>query len=239
MFTAFLSHPKFFRQTLFLLILFPPFFPNNADGQLLQGIRRLELPDPCLANLPTPKVIPPAIRVVQLVNCSGQTVLGAANAANATGKPITSVFPVEKTWVMKPFPSPNHGNVLTIQIPPEWADTKGIGSIAPNIWVRTGCRFDVASDKAQCETGGAGGVYDTSKARLGPPGATTITEWTFYQAATSTRGTTYYVDNFDISAVNGVSLTVDIQQVGGSPADPGSPQNIFWLTNSRVERSSS
>ena len=163
---SFLSHPKFFRQTLFLLILFPPFFPNNADGQLLQGIRRLELPDPCLANLPTPKVIPPAIRVVQLVNCSGQTVLGAANAANATGKPITSVFPVEKTWVMKPFPSPNHGNVLTIQIPPEWADTKGIGSIAPNIWVRTGCRFDVASDKAQCETGGAGGVYDTSKARL-------------------------------------------------------------------------
>lgn len=234
MFTAFLSHPKFFRQTLFLLILVPPFIPNNANGQLLQGIRRLELPDPCLANLPTPKVIPPAIRVVQLVNCSGQTVLGAANAANATGKPITSVFPVEKTWVMKPFPSPNHGNVLTIQIPPEWADTKGIGSIAPNIWVRTGCRFDVASDKAQCETGGAGGVYDTSKARLGPPGATTITEWTFYQAATSTRGTTYYVDNFDISAVNGVSLTVDIQQVGGSPADPGSPQNIFWLTNSRV-----
>ena len=48
-------------------------------------------------------------------------------------------------------------------------------------------------------------------------------------------GTTYYVDNFDISAVNGVSLTLDIQQVGGdATADPGSPQNIFWLTNSRV-----
>src|SRR4029077_13544467 len=111
---------------------------------------------------------------------------------------------------------------------------KAEGSIAPNIWVRTGCRYDIASNKAQCETGGAGGVYDTSKAQPGPPGATTITEWTFYQKATSTTGGTYYVDNFDISAVNGVSLTLDIQQVGGDATDPGSPQNIFWLTNSRV-----
>jgi hypothetical protein len=196
--------------------------------------RKNPTPDPCLAAAPTPVLIPPAIRVVQLVNCSSQTVLGAANAARSANHPLTSVFPMEGTWVMQPYPSANHANILTIQIPPAWADTKPEGSVAPNIWVRTGCRFDVAADKAQCETGGAGGVYDTSKAQLGPPGATTITEWTFYQKATSTRGTTYFVDNFDISAVNGVSLTLDIQQLGGTATDPGAPQNIFWLANTVV-----
>jgi hypothetical protein len=121
-------------------------------------------------------------------------------------------------------------NVLTIDIPPQWADTSPKGSIGPNIWVRTGCRYDIAANIAQCETGGAGGVYDTSKAQMGPPGGVTFTEWTFYQKSTSTTGSTYYKDNFDISAVNGVSLTMDIQAVGGDASDPGAPENIFWLT---------
>jgi len=187
--------------------------------------------DPCLAGLPVPTPTPPAVRVVQLVNCSNQTVLGAANAARntATG-PLTSVLPREATWVMGPVGSANHANVLTIDIPPEWAGTKVEGSIAPNIWVRTGCRYDIAANIAQCETGGAGGFYDISKAQLGPPGATTITEWTFYQQSKSTTGATYFKDNFDISAVNGASLTMDIQAVGGDASDPGDPQNIFWLT---------
>ncbi len=185
-------------------------------------------------NLPTPTPTPPAIRVVQLVNCSNQTLLGAANAAGSVGQPLTSVFPREGTWVMGPAGAPNHGNILTLDIPPAWAATIAKGSVAPNIWARTGCRYDIAADKAQCETGGAGGVYDVSKAHLGPPGATTITEWTFYQQSMSTTGGTYFKDNFDISAVNGASLTVDIQEVGGSPEDPGAPQNVFWLTNSRV-----
>lgn len=185
--------------------------------------------DRCLANLSVPTPISPAIRVVQLVNCSGETLLGAANAAGSSGQPLTSVLPREGTWVMKPFGSPNNGNVLTIDIPPAWAANVKEGSIAPNIWARTGCRYDIASDKAQCETGGAGGVYDISKAKLGPPGGTTITEWTFYQKSTATNGATYYKDNFDISAVNGVSLTVDIQSVGGDAEDPGDSNNPFWL----------
>jgi hypothetical protein len=187
--------------------------------------------DPCLAGLPVPTPTPPAVRVVQLVNCSDQTVLGAANAARntATG-PLTSVLPREGTWVMGPVGSANHANVLTIDIPPAWANTTPEGSIAPNIWVRTGCRYDIAANIAQCETGGAGGFYDISKAQLGPPGATTITEWTFYQPSKSTTGDTYFKDNFDISAVNGASLTMDIQAVGGDASDPGDPQNIFWLT---------
>jgi hypothetical protein len=186
-------------------------------------------PDPCLANVPAATPANGAVRVVQLVNCSGETLLGAANAAASSGQPLTSVLPREGTWVMKPAGSPNNGNVLTIDIPAAWAATTTEGSIAPNIWARTGCRYDAAVDKAQCETGGAGGVYDTSKARLGPPGGATITEWTFYQKATRTDGSTYYVDNFDISAVNGTNLTVDIQAIGGSPKDPGNPNNQFWL----------
>jgi hypothetical protein len=185
--------------------------------------------DSCLAALPVPAPIPPAVRVIQLVNCSDQTLLGAANAAYTAGYPPTPVFPRERTWVMGPASSSPH-NILTIDIPPAWADTKAIGSVAPNIWVRTGCRYDIAANIAQCETGGAGGVYDTSAAQLGPPGATTITEWTFYQKSTSTTGGTYYKDNFDISAVNGASLTLDIRAVGGDASDPGDPMNVFWLS---------
>jgi hypothetical protein len=214
-------------------IVFQLLATADAHAQRRRGPRG-PAPDPCLENLPAPTPIPPAVRVVQLINCSNQTLLGATNAAGSAGQPLTSVFPREGTWVMAPAGSPNHTNVLTIDIPPGWANNVEKGSIAPNIWARTGCRYDIAVNKAQCETGGAGGVYDVSKAHLGPPGGTTITEWTFYQPSKSTTGATYYKDNFDISAVNGVSLTVDIQEVGGSAEDPGAPQNIFWLTNNRV-----
>jgi hypothetical protein len=112
--------------------------------------------DPCLAGLPVPTPRPPAIRVVQLVNCSDQTLLGAANAAHAADQPATPVFPREGTWVMGPASSSTQ-NVLTIDIPPAWADTSPEGSIGPNIWVRTGCRYDIAANIAQCEVGGAGG----------------------------------------------------------------------------------
>jgi hypothetical protein len=78
----------------------------------------------CLANLPTPTPNPPAHRVIQLVNCSDQTLLGAANAAKQPGQPLTSVFPREQTWEMKPAGSPNLGNVLTIDIPRQWENTK-------------------------------------------------------------------------------------------------------------------
>lgn len=227
------------RPTELLLIafvfslVFQSFRTGNAQAQEARRLRN-PAPDPCLENLPVPKPTPPAVRVVQLVNCSDQTILGTANAAASAGSPLTSVLPREGTWVMQPFPSANHTNVLTIDIPPAWANTKPEGSVAPNIWARTGCRYDIPSDKAQCETGGAGGVYDISKAKLGPPGATTITEWTFYQPGKTTDGASYFFDNFDISAVNGASLTVDIEEVGGTAEDPGAPQNIFWLTNSRV-----
>ena len=111
--------------------------------------------DPCLASLPTPVPNPPSHRVVQLVNCTNQILLGAANAAkqlNALNP--TPVFPREQTWEMLPVGSPKNGNVLTIDIPPEWEQTicpKGakscVGVIGPRFWARTGCQYDIGSRK--------------------------------------------------------------------------------------------
>jgi hypothetical protein len=197
---------------------------------LLFGAARSDAADSCLDNLPTPT--PLLHRVVQLVNCSNQRVLGTANAAHVVGSPPTPVLPREKTWVLEPFPVPSgapaNSNVLTIDIPKEWGDTSPVGSTGPNFWVRTGCRYDVTNGLAQCETGGCSGFYDCSAALLGPPAGATLAEWTFYQSTTS-GGNTYYLDHPDISAVNGVNLNLDIQPVGGSPANPINSQDPQWL----------
>jgi len=70
-----------------------------------------------------PKPQGDAARVVQLINCSPQTLLGATNASAAGGATPVPAFPRENTWVMQPFGSPNNANVLTIDIPKEWANT--------------------------------------------------------------------------------------------------------------------
>jgi hypothetical protein len=194
--------------------VFPLFWsvPSHAQG--------------CLASLPVPT--PALHRVVQLVNCSDQTVLGAANAAHNLGNSPTPVLPREGTWVMAPKGSPNNTNVLTIDIPAAWEHAIGAGAVAPNIWARTGCRYDTINGIAQCETGGCSSFYDCSKALAGPPAGTTLAEWTFYQEK-SGNGTTDRQDFPDISAVNGVNLNMDIQQVGGMTTDPLSPTNAQWL----------
>ncbi len=105
--------------------------------------------------------------VVQFINESNQTLLLAANAAHVAGKPPKPVMPRENTWVMGPY-DPNHPgnlqNVLTIDIPVEWEGTIPEGSLGPVLWVRTGCHYDIATNTAQCETGGCGGPYDCSAA---------------------------------------------------------------------------
>ena len=111
--------------------------------------------DSCLENVPTPQLQPGLHRVVQLVNCSQQTLLGTANAAQQQGKNPLPVFPREGTWVMGPAGSGK--NVLTVDIPLGWEDTKcppnshGMckGIVGPRFWARTGCRYDIAFDKAQ------------------------------------------------------------------------------------------
>lgn len=178
-----------------------------------------------LAALPVPPPKGPNIkRQVQLINCSDQVILGAANAAHAAGQPPYPVFPQSGTWVMQPFPAVNNTNVLTIDIPTQWYGQFKSGGVAPNFWGRTGCRYDPVANRAQCETGGCGGQYDCSSADLSPPPATTLAEWTFYQESGG-----IFIDSPDISAVNGANLTIDIAPVGGDALDPNNPKDFHWL----------
>lgn len=208
------------------------------------GGRGANLAANCLTNLPVPTPIPPAHRVVQLVNCSDQTLLGAANAAKKAGNvPLTSVLPREGTWVMEPLNPGSNKNVLTIDVPQEWEDTKcapnapSCDAVGPRLWARTGCRYDIASDRAQCETGGCGGKYDCSKAKLGASVGTTIAEWTFYEPVQAPLPpaqplVSYFKDSPDISAVDGVNLTIDIQPLNASAHDPFDQlggHDIQWL----------
>ncbi|BCA56952.1 hypothetical protein W02_40920 [Nitrospira sp. KM1] len=144
---------------------------------------------------------------------------------------------------MAPFTPGSTANVLTIDIPPQWENTKcapGVQScdaVGPRFWARTGCRYDIASDRAQCETGGCGGKYDCSAAKQGASVGTTIAEWTFYEPVVAPLPPDkpilhYNKDSPDISAVDGVNLTIDIQPLNSSPHDPFDAlggHDIQWL----------
>jgi len=178
-----------------------------------------------LDNLPVPPPKDPNVkRQVQLVNCTDQVILGAANAAHEANHPPYPVFPQDGTWVMQPYPSGNNANVLTIDIPPQWYGQFKSGGVAPNFWARTGCRYDPVANRAQCETGGCGGQYDCSSADISPPPATTLIEWTFYQNFDGV-----HIDSPDISAVNGANLTVDVAPRGSSDRNPLNAKDFHWL----------
>jgi hypothetical protein len=167
------------------------------------------------AGLPVPSPTPGRY-VVQLVNESDKTVLVGANAAHGVNKPPKSVLPREGGWVLHPH------DVMTIDIPPEWESTIGSGAVGPVFWARTGCRYDVAHNLAQCETGDCGGVYDCSILGLTPPGPKSLAEWTFKDANGNAAP--------DISVVDGVNLNMDIEPLGTfskNPVGPVAPN--FWL----------
>src|SRR5208282_241489 len=104
--------------------------------------------------------------------------------------------------------------------------------VGPRFWARTGCRYDIPSNKAQCESGSCADQYDCSSASQADSGFTSLSEWTFYQPSSDP---TIFLDNPDISLVDGTSLNLDIQAVdipgvGGKeapcPAGPFKGQNI-------------
>ena len=70
------------------------------------------------------------------------------------------------------------------------------------------------------------GLRLACRAKLGSPAGTTLAEWIFYQPLPPNN---IFQDHFDISAVNGANLNMDIQQVGGSATDPVNPNSAFWL----------
>jgi hypothetical protein len=168
------------------------------------------------AGLPLPVPLPGRY-VVQLVNETDVTLLAGTTASHRVGEPPKPALPRENTWIL-----PAKGT-LTIDIPEEWERAIGAGATTPVFWARTGCRYDVASDIAQCETGTCGGFYDCSKANQTTAGAKSYAEWTFDDRN--------HLAAPDISAVDGVNINMDIVPVGPHQETPGSypvaPQ--VWL----------
>jgi hypothetical protein len=219
-----------------------------ADGPCTDCTTDVPGASPYQNSLPVPSPKPGFSYVVQLVNESDVTLLAAANAAhqgnampNGPIPPPFVVQPREGTWVMQPKGAPNNGNILTIDIPPEWENTvcpqsnPNCGANGPRFFARTGCKYDVDHNLAQCETGSCGDAYDCGKQALRtPPLASagraplTIVEWTFN--AQGAQGYTYP----DISLVDGVSITADVQAIGrhcaGKPGVPGEPN---WLSQNQ------
>ena len=168
--------------------------------------------------VPTPG---PSGYVVQLVNESDVTLLIGADAAHKVGQPPFAVLPREGTWVIGPR------GVLTIDIPLEWQGTVGGGALGPVFWARTGCRFDIANDIAQCETGQCGGFYDCGKGNQTAAGPKALAEWTFNDPNNHNWSFP------DISVVDGVNLNMDIQPIG--PHTEHMPGNQFWLDHPLVK----
>lgn len=196
-------------------------------------------------SLPVPSPAPGDHYVVQLVNESNVTILAGADAAHqgslTPGGPVpppNPVLPREGTWLMQPKGAPNNGNILTIDIPQGWEATvcpqtnTNCMALGPRFWPRTGCKYDIDNNLAQCETGGCGDAYDCSRQALrDPPQAstapppTTIVEWTL----NSQQQMGYAFP--DISLVDGVTLTADVQALGlHCTSAPGQPTNKFWLS---------
>lgn len=176
-----------------------------------------------LAAQPRRRSVPPPTplpgqNVVQVVNESNVTVLLAAFGP-------TVVEPREGTWVLLP------SGALTLDIPKEWQNTTASGSRGPRIWVRTGCRYDTAADRAQCETGDCGGKYDCGKAGLAGVAPVTISEFCF--DCFPSTAPAQILNYWDVSAVDGVSITMNIKplktaQFPFSERNPYSPPDAFW-----------
>jgi len=205
-----------------LCLLFTLLFPVRLQA---------ESDPPCgskayLDSLPVPAPKDSSVkRVVQLINCSDQVLLGAATASHTATTAGWPVFPRSGTWVMQKYVAGSTDNVLTIDIPTQWYGQHVKGETS-NFWARTGCRYDPVTNRAQCETGGCGGQYDCSSANLGAPPGVTLSEWTFHQTY---GGGNYYLDSPDISAVNGANLTIDVYPRQALTRNPTNAKDFHWL----------
>jgi hypothetical protein len=172
------------------------------------------------ASLPVPTPVTPQRYVVQLVNESEVPLLVGADAAFRAGEMPTPVLPREGTWVIGPR------GVLTVDIPQQWEGTTAKGSLTPVFWPRTGCRYDIAHDIAQCETGGCGGPYDCSKANKTPTGPKSLFESVINDPAN------HGWSGPDVSVVDGVNINMDVQALGGTPH---MPSESHWLDHPLVK----
>lgn len=154
--------------------------------------------------------------VIQFLNSTSEALLLAAAGPEIPDMPL----PREGTWTMPP------GGILTLDIPKEWEGTAGRQVLGPRFWARSGCRYNVADNKAQCEIGSCGDLYNCySGAQGGITGKPPVTLAEFCFACGG--GLTHY----DVSLVDGYSLSCDILPIGGT-GNPSNPyQNVTGLCN--------
>lgn len=161
---------------------------------------------------------------VTVVNNSTETVLFAAFGP-------TQIVPEGgvANWAQPP------GGSLILDIPISWFNTVAQGTAGPRIWARTGCRYDIDNDRAQCESGDCSGHFDcgtagwngTSRVPLAGQAPVTIGEFCFN--CPPADHPTLYVNYWDVSLVDGGTLTMNIQPTGSfSSSDPVNPGDQFW-----------
>lgn len=167
---------------------------------------------------------------IKVVNNSTETVLFAAfgpTTLEPDGGP--------QNWLQPP------GGSLTLHIPPAWYNTQQAGQVGPRIWARTGCRYDVTTDRAQCETGTCGDQFDCgvagwSQARGKFPlaGTAPVTIGEFCLNCVPSGQPNLFLNYWDVSVVDGANLTMDIQPTGSFSANhPGAPDDVFWCQSDR------
>ena len=232
----------------------PPPCAPGPGGQCSICSFNVKGESPYEQSLPVPTPRPGFDYVVQLVNESSTRILAAANAPNqgsaTPGGPVpgpVAVEPRENSWVLAPkgtnlkWPDGTPLNTLTIDIPKGWEGTDcpqsnpHCGANGPRFYPRTGCKYDIEHNLAQCETASCGDAYDCGKQALrDPPQASagrtpaSIVEWTF-----NAQGGQGYVYP-DISLVDGATLTVDVQALGAHCATkPGTLAEPNWLSQNQ------
>ncbi|MBV8772421.1 MAG: hypothetical protein JO166_08850 [Deltaproteobacteria bacterium] len=102
----------------------------------------------------------------------------------------------------------------------------------PRIWARTGCRYNVTEDRAQCETGGCADRFDCGTAGPGGvslAGSAPVTIAEFCLNCIPSAQPTLRLNYWDVSAVDGVNLSMNVEPTGTfSASHPPNVEDKFW-----------
>lgn len=206
--------------------------PNSPIPSPATPITPVPTPQPQpITPVPTPQPQPNQCNrsgnyKVNLINECPVTVLAAAVGP-------TTVEPADgKSWVLK------SGEKIRIDIPEEWECTAGKSTInGPRFWARTGCNYDVETNRANCEGGDCGNRFDCAKENLSKPNSSNSNTNAISSLAGSPPGSwaefcfncgdgmTYY----DVSLVDGAHMSMDIKPINPQhDKHPGDPDDPFW-----------
>lgn len=157
---------------------------------------------------------------VTLVNSSNQTVLFAAFGTTKITPPGG-----EAAWVQPP------GGSLTLNIPPEWYNTQASGTAGPRFWARTGCKYNVTENRAQCETGDCAGQFECQTAGAGGvpiAGKLPVSIAEFCLNCVPSAQKNLFLNYWDVSIVDGANLSLNIEPTGPHSSSHPGAGDPFW-----------